>query len=114
MDASYRFFENHACKYFPCHKGFENGEPFNCLFCYCPFYLKEKCPGNPTFWDRGGGKIIKDCTNCTYPHQPASYDVIIKWLIQENNKRVYSEEIVKKAVPLKKELKGQSEGIAKH
>ena len=29
MEDSYRYFENHACVYYPCHKGIEH---MNCLF----------------------------------------------------------------------------------
>ena len=29
------FFQNKACKSFPCHK-IENPDDFNCLFCFCP------------------------------------------------------------------------------
>jgi Zn-finger protein len=96
MENSYRFFANKDCKYYPCHEGQED---FNCLFCYCPFYLKEKCPGRPEFWQKDG-KIIKDCTNCTFPHRPESYDVIINWIKKENEKREFSEEIRKKAKPV--------------
>lgn len=38
-DASYRFFQNRACEFFPCH-AVEDVEKFNCLFCYCPLYLR--------------------------------------------------------------------------
>ena len=100
MKDSYRFFSNRACKYFPCHEGVED---FNCLFCYCPFYLKEKCPGKPTFiWSKDKKHIIKDCSGCTYPHQPESYDVINNWIIKENEKREFSQEIQKKAITISK------------
>ena len=72
MENSYRFFENRECQYFPCHKGLEN---FNCLFCYCPLYNKEKCPGNPSFIEKEGRKI-KVCTNCSFPHRPENYDAV--------------------------------------
>ena len=73
MENSYRFFENRDCKYFPCHEGVDE---FNCLFCYCPLYLWEHCPGNPRFIERDGRRI-KDCTNCTFPHQYENYDVVV-------------------------------------
>ena len=76
MNNSYRFFENRECKYFPCHKGLDD---FNCLFCYCPLYLKEKCLGNPEYIEKDG-KRIKDCTKCTFPHKPENYDVVIQFL----------------------------------
>ncbi|MBR0398153.1 MAG: metal-binding protein [Eubacterium sp.] len=130
MKNSSRFFENRECRYFPCHK---DQEPFNCLFCYCPFYLKEKCPGNPAWLKvkkrpaaandgagasdhaeaggnaaggipepsvKAGYKIIKDCTNCTFPHRPESYDVIIDFIRKENETREFSREIWDKAVEI--------------
>ena len=76
MENSNRFFENKACRLFPCHKGLKD---FNCLFCYCPFYLKEKCPGAPQYIETEQ-KRIKDCTNCTFPHRPENYDAILRIL----------------------------------
>lgn len=76
MENSYRFFANRECQYFPCHEGLDD---FNCLFCYCPFYLKEKCPGNPRYIEKDI-KRIKDCTNCTFPHRPENYDAILRIL----------------------------------
>lgn len=73
MENSYRFFENRGCQYFPCHKGVKD---FNCLFCYCPLYAREKCPGNPKYIEVGEKKI-KECSDCTFPHQPENYDVIM-------------------------------------
>ena len=73
MENTHRFFENRACKYFPCHQGLED---FNCLFCYCPLYSRKNCPGNYKYVEIGG-KMIKDCENCTFPHQPENYDVMI-------------------------------------
>lgn len=76
MEHSHRFFENRSCKYFPCHKGLKE---FNCLFCYCPFYNRRKCPGNPQFVEKEG-KEVKVCTACTFPHQPENYDKIVELL----------------------------------
>lgn len=76
MEHSYRFFENRDCKYFPCHEGLEH---FNCLFCYCPLYLRAHCPGKPEY-KKINGKTVKVCTNCTFPHRPENYDRIIKLL----------------------------------
>ena len=74
MENSSRFFANTACQYYPCHRGLKD---FNCLFCYCPFYLREKCPGAPKFLDIRG-RIVKDCSGCVFPHCPENYDVIIE------------------------------------
>lgn len=104
MENSYRFFENRDCKYFPCHRGLED---FNCLFCYCPFYLEEKCPGRPAFIRKADGKIIKDCTDCNFPHRPESYDVIMKWIIYANEHRSFSEEVQKKAVDVRPSSEGE-------
>lgn len=76
MENSYCFFENRSCQYFPCHKGLKD---FNCLFCYCPMYLREHCLGNPQYIGQNG-KRIKNCMNCTFPHRPENYDQIIVFL----------------------------------
>ena len=76
MENSHRFFENKECKYFPCHKGLEE---LNCLFCYCPMYTREKCPGTPSYMELEGRKI-KVCTDCIFPHDPEHYDTIIEML----------------------------------
>lgn len=76
MENSYRFFENRDCEYFPCHKS--TGD-FNCLFCYCPLYARQDCPGNPVYRGKDGERI-KDCTNCTFPHRPENYDEVIRRL----------------------------------
>ena len=59
QDRHYAFFANTACEYYPCH-AVEPGEPFNCLFCYCPLYL---------LGSRCGGNFVM-------PHRPGGYDVI--------------------------------------
>ena len=72
--ASYRFFQNKDCEYFPCHKCTDT-EKFNCLFCYCPLYvLGDKCGGAFTYTEQG----IKDCSHCLKPHRPESYDAIME------------------------------------
>lgn len=80
MENSYRFFENRDCRYFPCHEKLEN---FNCLFCYCPLYSREHCPGQPSYAEVHGKKL-KNCTDCTFPHQPENYDVIMRILSEQN------------------------------
>ena len=65
----FAFFQNKECEYFPCHEGVPE-EDFNCLFCYCPLYaLGKKCGGACTYNEWG----YKDCSHCTYPHQPDNY-----------------------------------------
>ncbi|MDY2589488.1 MAG: cysteine-rich small domain-containing protein [Agathobacter sp.] len=76
MEDSYKFFQNNKCKYFPCHKGLTD---FNCLFCYCPLYHLENCPGNHYFKEKNG-KALKVCTDCTFPHKPENYEKIISFL----------------------------------
>ena len=70
---NYKFFSHTECEFFPCHKT-NDPENFNCLFCYCPLYaLKDKCGGNFKYTE----KVIKDCKNCTLPHQRKNYDYVI-------------------------------------
>lgn len=76
MENSHRFFANKECKYYPCHEGMEE---MNCLFCYCPFYGRENCPGKPEYREYEG-KRIKICTGCTFPHQAENYDMILQIL----------------------------------
>ena len=72
MSENYKFFQNTACEFFPCHKGIPT-EEFNCLFCYCPLYmLKADCGG-----DFQINHEIKDCTYCTKPHDKNSYEHIM-------------------------------------
>lgn len=80
MNNSSRFFKNTDCEYYPCHKGINE---INCLFCYCPLYLKEHCPGNSELI-KCGDVMIKDCSRCTYPHKAENYDNIIKLLFMAN------------------------------
>ncbi len=77
MNNSYRFFSNTDCKFYPCHKNIKN---MNCLFCFCPLYTLQNCPGNPEYITTINGTIIKDCSNCTFPHQAENYDIIIEEL----------------------------------
>lgn len=82
MENSYRFFANKACKYYPCHEGVDE---MNCMFCYCPLYRVEHCPGKPEYIEKNG-KRIKVCTNCTFPHKPENYDTVIQVLTHENQR----------------------------
>lgn len=72
--ASYRYFQNRECSYFPCHSG-ADAENFNCLFCYCPLYaLGNRCGGAFTYTSDG----IKDCSKCLKPHRAENYDAILE------------------------------------
>lgn len=57
------FFQNKECEYFPCHE-IRDTDDFSCLFCFCPLYSMENCPGKPR-WKANG---VKDCSGCTLPH----------------------------------------------
>ena len=74
MKNSYRYFENRDCKYYPCHEGTEE---LNCLFCYCPLYHMDNCPGNPTYNVRNE-RTVKICSACTFPHRAENYERIIE------------------------------------
>lgn len=78
MSEHYKFFQNKECEYFPCHK-VKEAEDFNCLFCYCPLYLKEECGGNFTYTETG----IKDCSNCLFPHKRENYEKVLKRLFEK-------------------------------
>lgn len=72
---SYRYFKNETCDYYPCHKGIADAD-FSCLFCYCPLYLYgERCGG--IFHYSNG---VKDCSDCTLPHEGKNYDVVVERL----------------------------------
>ena len=75
---SYKYFENKECEFYPCHQRVKN---FSCLFCYCPIYHKENCGGD--FTTTQG---VKDCTNCTFPHEKSNYDKITEKINIKNNK----------------------------
>lgn len=79
---SSRFFCNTSCEYYPCH---ESDEPLNCLFCYCPLYNVENCPGNYVWIDKGDRKI-KNCKNCSFPHKAENYDIIMNILSYHRSK----------------------------
>lgn len=77
IENSSRFFANRSCQYYPCHKGITE---MNCMFCYCPLYEREHCPGNPEYLEREGKPPVKSCMNCIFPHRPENYDVIMQFL----------------------------------
>lgn len=72
---NYKFFINKKCEFYPCHK--IEGK-FNCLFCYCPLYHISECGGDFTIEDN-----IKNCQNCTIPHEVENYDLIISKIIKK-------------------------------
>ena len=76
MEHSYKYFENKACKYYPCHEGIEE---LNCLFCYCPLYGLTHCPGTYEYIEIPSGRI-KSCMNCIFPHRAENYDIVIQLL----------------------------------
>ena len=76
MENSYKYFENRACKYYPCHTDIED---MNCLFCYCPLYSIDNCPGNCKYVEIDGKKV-KDCMDCKFPHRAENYEVIMQIL----------------------------------
>lgn len=80
MQNNHKFFANTSCKYYPCHSYNTEKKDFNCLFCYCPLIGYEKCPGNPKFFETKSGKVVKDCSDCVFPHVPENYDKIIEYL----------------------------------
>lgn len=68
---SYKFFTNELCEFYPCH----DMKHINCLFCRCPAYHDDCCPGIV----KGYGVIIlengvKDCSGCVYNHEPCNYE----------------------------------------
>lgn len=88
-EMSFKFFANKDCEFYPCHKSYKScnsgkTENFNCLFCYCPLYHFAECGGNPSFVERrgkdGGTKLIKDCSDCVFPHVAENYDKVIQRL----------------------------------
>lgn len=86
MAENYSFFSNKKCEYFPCHKVSDKiaEEDFNCLFCYCPLYLKKGCPGNPVYLVTANGEKIKDCSECTFPHRAANYGKVLECLMEKD------------------------------
>ena len=79
MNNTYKFYQNKQCEYFPCHDVADSSS-FNCLFCYCPLYLKEPCLGHPDYILNGKGQRIKDCSSCTVVHRPEMYEKVLEEL----------------------------------
>lgn len=83
MNNTYKFYQNKQCEYFPCHD-VADSSLFNCLFCYCPLYLKENCLGHPDYILNGKGQRIKDCSGCTVVHRPEMYEKVLEQLGQQD------------------------------
>lgn len=79
MQNSSKFFCNKSCEYYPCHQ-MADGKELNCLFCYCPMNPYADCLGTPSYIKKPDGRIIKNCTNCTFPHDADHYSLIINYL----------------------------------
>jgi Zn-finger protein len=73
---SFQFFENKNCEYYPCHK--TDLKEINCLFCFCPMYYAI-CLGDPRYVNVNGS-LIKDCSDCDYPHRPENYNTLVECL----------------------------------
>lgn len=80
---SYKFFQNNSCEYYPCHNGIKN---INCMFCFCPLYKMEDCPGNYNYLLINGNKV-KDCSSCLFPHEPDNYNKIMQILYSNINEK---------------------------
>ena len=78
MNHSHAYFCNRDCAYYPCH-GVDAGADFNCLFCFCPLYAKADCGGAFVITSQG----VKDCSACTFPHDPTNYEAVIEKLSEE-------------------------------
>jgi len=76
MKNSSSFFSNKECEYYPCHKCEED---INCLFCYCPLYRLDNCPGNYEIIESNNRKL-KSCLDCTFPHKAENYEKVIQIL----------------------------------
>lgn len=76
--AHYKHFMNRDCEFYPCHKT----DRINCLFCYCPLYFLD-CGGNFKLTEQG----VKDCSECLIPHGENGYDLIVKRLMAEAEKK---------------------------
>ncbi len=70
------YFRINDCEYYPCHKG---ADELNCLFCYCPLYKLENCPGQYEMKE-SKGRTIRTCLDCSFPHIPENYDKMIEIL----------------------------------
>jgi len=75
LENSYKYFENRDCAFYPCH----DMEEINCLFCFCPLYEMEECPGDPVYAEHDG-KRVRICNDCRYPHDAVNYEDVMELL----------------------------------
>ena len=74
---SYLYFENRDCCFFPCHSDCNDGH--NCMFCRCPMYYNDKCPGisnkDAIILENG----VKDCTKCDWNHRYSNAEELSRY-----------------------------------
>ncbi|MBQ9550542.1 MAG: metal-binding protein [Lachnospiraceae bacterium] len=75
---SFKYFENRECRYYPCHD-MPGDKGVNCLFCYCPLFHLNDCPGEYHYIEKNG-RIRKSCVDCSYIHDEDNYREILKLL----------------------------------
>ncbi len=51
----------------------------NCLFCYCPLFSMDDCPGKYHYVEKNG-RMIKSCVDCSFIHDADNYEIILKLL----------------------------------
>lgn len=77
IQEGFGFYQVDKCEYFPCHKNVDENN-FNCKFCFCPLYVLDECEGDYSLING-----IKDCSNCTIPHNgKEGYEHIIDTLMR--------------------------------
>ena len=54
-------------------------------------YFLDECPGNPKYIKMDNEAVIKDCTNCFFPHDKDNYEKIAGFIADK----------IKKAPPCK-------------
>lgn len=83
---SHRFFANKDCEFWRCHSDIPE-KKFSCLFCYCPLLAQENCLGI----QNGDGKYLengwKDCSQCSWPHNPDNYDLMMEEIANFHDER---------------------------
>ncbi|MCL1919096.1 MAG: cysteine-rich small domain-containing protein [Peptococcaceae bacterium] len=72
---AFSFFQHRECEYFPCHRT-KDPDEFNCLFCFCPLYLRNDCGGDFSHLENGS----KNCSACLWPHRKDKYGLVMERL----------------------------------